>query len=91
MKTQVQGFEMKEKNILIKEKEMKKALVMIVVAALSASAWAQGNFIAEFDAAKKLAPEESEAALSKLSETAPKRVRDEVLALAADKAAMNFV
>jgi tetratricopeptide (TPR) repeat protein len=68
---------------------MKKALVTIIVAALSASAWAQGNFIAEFDAAKKLAPEESEAALSKLSETAPKRVRDEVLALAADKAAMQ--
>ena len=89
MKTQVQGFEMKEKNILIKEKEMKKALVMIVVAALSASAWAQGNFIAEYDAAKKLEPDASEAALAKLVGTAPDQVRDEVLALAADKAAMQ--
>lgn len=68
---------------------MKKALVMIFVAALSASAWAQGNFIAEYDAAKKLEPDASEAALAKLAGTAPEQVRDEVLALAADKAAMQ--
>lgn len=71
------------------DNEMTTVLAAILIATLTASAWAQDTFIAEYDAAKKLAPEESEAALSRLVDTAPKRVRDEVLALAADKAAIQ--